>query len=369
MLLALPALLATVVSFGFNAPTSSASSTVHRWKVESIAVPNQFDQLTAEDSSVFLEAPPTLSGSFQGGCVPTKIDSQPLRLGAKISGCEPGPPGERFSIKYVRVGSLKAYWNCKPESAADRVVSFDPSTRRVTVGPIIMRVSGTCSHDYPVWVYAAGSLWVYNASAGPAGRSGAIAEVSTSTGRLETLVYVPNMPAAVIAANEDGFYVGPGEFYQSGQGIYHVAPGSRHAQFLKSVPGPMAWLFGFGHSMYAGLQYDYAKPCTDHDCQLWRFQGLTATSKIVSDDVNPGDTQPDGNASVGILITRPESPASASFDVVRINASTGVTQLLASVPVSEQGFIESTAFASGSFYVLVDEIQGEGQTRLIQISP
>ncbi|MGA8296033.1 MAG: hypothetical protein WB770_03210 [Acidimicrobiales bacterium] len=177
------------------------------------------------------------------------------------------------------------------------------------------------------------------------------------------------MPAAVIAANEDGFYVGPGEFYQSGQGIYHVAPGSRHAQFLKSVPGPMAWLFGFGHSMYAGLQYDYAKPCTDHDCQLWRFQGLTATSKMVSDDVNPGDTQPDGNASVGILITRPESPASASFDVVRINASTGVTQLLASVPVSEQGFIESTAFASGSFYVLVDEIQGEGQTRLIQISP
>jgi hypothetical protein len=177
------------------------------------------------------------------------------------------------------------------------------------------------------------------------------------------------MPAAVIGADEDGFYVGPGEFYQSGQGIYHVAPGSRRAQFLRSVPGPMAWLFGFGHSMYAGLQYDYAKPCIDHDCQLWRFEGPTATPKLVSDDVNPGDTQPVGNASVGILITRPASPASASFDVVRINPATGVTQLLASVPVSEHGFIESTAYASGSFYVLVDEIHDEGQTRLIEVSP
>ena len=367
--LALPALLAAVVSFEFNALTSSASSTVHRWKVESIAVPNQFDQLTTENSSVFLEAAPTLSGSFQGGCAPTKVDSQPLRLGAKIPGCEPGPPGERFSIKYVRVGSLHAFWNCKPESAAGHVVSFDPSTRRVTTGPIIMRVSGTCSHDYPVWVYAADSLWLYNANAGPAGRSGAIAELSASTGRLESLTYVPDMPAAVVGADEDGFYVGPGEFYQSGQGIYHVAPGSRHAQLLRSVPGPMAWLLGFGHSMYAGLQYDYAKPCIDHDCQLWQFEGLRATSKLVSDDVNPGDTQPVGDASVGILITRPQPPAYATFDVVRINASTGVTQLLASVPISKEGFIESTAYASGSFYALVDETQDEGQTRLIRVFP
>jgi hypothetical protein len=330
-------------------------------------VPNGFDQLAADDSSsVYLE-----SANFEGGCTLTRVEPQPLRLGVRIPGCDPGPPGERFAVKYVRIGSYQAWASCKPETAADRLVTFDPSTRKEVVGPIIMRVSGACSHDYPVWVYAAGSLWVYNSNAGPNGRSGAVAELSTSTGKLETLVTVPDMPAAVIAADKDGFYVGPGEFYGPGQGIYHVAPGSSHAQLVRRVPGPMAWLFGFGHSMYAALQYDYVQPCLDHDCQLWRFEGTNATPKLINSEINPGVSgiTPVGNGSVGILIVKSEpSRYPTSFDVVRIAPSTGGTELLAHVPTAKNAFIESTAYVRGSFYALVDEVPSVGPTRLIRVS-
>jgi hypothetical protein len=119
--------------------------------------------------------------------------------------------------------------------------------------------------------------------------------------------------------------------------------------------------------MYAALQHDYANPCTDRDCQLWRFEGPRATPTLISRNLVPGDELPEdgpvGNATVGILVTRPE-PASyaTSFDVVLIDPSTGTTRVLARLPVSRLQLAESSAYVSGALFVLV-----EG--RLFRVAP
>lgn len=81
----------------------------------------------------------------------------------------------------------------------------------------------------------------------------------------------------------------------------------------------------------------------------------------------PGDELPEdgpvGNATVGVLVTRPKPRSYAtSLDVVLIDPSTGTTQVVARLPVSGLQFAESSAYASGALYVLV-----EG--RLFRVAP
>jgi hypothetical protein len=350
--LAVSSLVAASVGYGVTDLTTNSSSTSPRWTVTSVAVPNEFNRLITDGSSLFL-------AGYSNSCRSTSVNPRSLRVDPSPSGCDEVPPGEKFAVQYGRSGPLQAYWNCKPQSAAVRLVRLDPATHKDVVGRVIMRVSGTCSHDYPVTVYADNAMWIYDSSGGPTGSTGIIAELSATTGALETLATVPGMPAAVFAANEDGFYIGPGEFYQVGEGIYHVLPGSSGSQFIRSVPGPMAWMFGIGHSMYAALQYDYVNPCTDHDCQLWRFEGPKATPTLISSNLAPGDELPEdgpvGGATVGILVTRPRPLTYAtSFEVVLIDPSTGTAKVVARLPVSRLQFAESSAYVSGALYVLVD---------------
>jgi hypothetical protein len=347
--LAISAFVAAGTGYAATELTTKNPPASPRWTVTSVAVPNEFNQLLAEGSSLFLKG-------FSNSCQSTTVDPQSLTLEASPAACDEVPPGEKFAVQYGRFGPLQNFWNCKPESAAVRLVSVDPATHKDVVGRVIMRVSGTCSHDYPLTVYANGAMWVYDSSAGPTGSTGAIAELSATTGALETFATVPGMPAAVLAADDDGFYIGPGEFYQSGEGIYHVDPRSSRAQLVRSVPGPMAWMFGIGHSMYAALQHGYADPCVGHDCQLWRFEGPRATPTLISRSLMPGDELPEngpvGNTTVGILVTRPQQQNYAStFDVVLIDPSTGTTQVGARFPVSRLQFAESSAYVSGALYV------------------
>ncbi|MGO9584459.1 MAG: hypothetical protein ACLP36_16870 [Acidimicrobiales bacterium] len=348
--LVVAALVAASVGYLANELATGTSTRAQRWTVTSVAVADGFDQLITDGSSIFITG-----DGFNGVCDSAVVDPQSLNLVPNNVACDAVPSGEKFSVQYGRIGSLRDYWNCKPQSAAVRLVSVDPVTHKDVVGRIIMRVSGTCSHDYPLTVYAAGSMWVYDSSAGPSGHSDAIAQLSARTGALEGFATGPGIPAPVLAADDDGFYFAPTEFYQPGQGVYYVAPGSSRAQFLRSVPGPMAWLFGFGHTMYAALQHDYAHPCADHDCQLLSLDGLSATPKLINGDVNPGDQEPAGNAGVGIIIMRPQpSSYPTSFEVIRIDPSTGTTQLLARLPVAQFQYLDATAYAGGAFYVLMN---------------
>jgi hypothetical protein len=356
--LVVAALVAASVGYLANELATGTSTRAQRWTVTSVPVADGFNQLITDGSSIFITG-----DGFNGVCDSASVDPRSLHLEPNNAACDTVPPGEKFSVQYGRIGSLQDYWNCKPQSAAVRLVSVDPVTHKDVVGRIIMRVSGTCSHDYPLTVYAAGSMWVYDSSAGPTGRSAAIAQLSARTGALEGFATGPGIPAPVLAADDDGFYFGPTEFYQPGQGICYVAPGSSRAQFLRSVPGPMAWLFGFGHTMYAALQYDYAHPCTDHDCQLLSFDGRLATPKLISGDVNPGDQEPVGNAGVGIIIMRPQpSSYATSFEVIRIDPSTRTAQLLARLPAAQLQYVESTAYAASAFYVLMNG-------RLFRVAP
>jgi hypothetical protein len=181
-------------------------------------------------------------------------------------------------------------------------------------------------------------------------------QLSATTGTLENSVTLPSMPAGVFAANDDGFFIGPGEFYKNGQEIYRVSPGASHAQLLRQVPGPMSWMYGFTHMMFAQVRFDYAAPCERGACHLWRFVGAAAAATIMNSSVPSAEQQPVGNANVGILAIEPSTSAPYPRAVVeiRIDPENGTKTILARLSVSKDQFVESSAYLAGSLYVLVE---------------
>jgi hypothetical protein len=117
----------------------------------------------------------------------------------------------------------------------------------------------------------------------------------------------------------------------------------------------MAWLFEFGHSMYAALQRDYVSPCENHDCQLWRFDGPTASARLLNSNF-AADDQPVGNGQVGLLIAQPATSRSdpKTFEAIHVDVTTGATTSLGGFRTTLSNYILSSEYLSGAMYVLME---------------
>ena len=107
---------------------------------------------------------------------------------------------------------------------AVHVARVDPATGHIEVGPVL-GIDEDASDTRPLWVYGAGSLWLYlTAPRGSANASEAL-RVSASTGQLvQTARVSPALYRPVLAADDDGLYLSPAV-----NGEAQAAPGNANA--------------------------------------------------------------------------------------------------------------------------------------------
>jgi hypothetical protein len=321
-----------------------------------------FDQLVVAHGELIVTGEVGNAVGPAAVCASAPIDPANLRLGAVTRGrCDSSP----FSGQSVWV--VNTYL---PDSnnATLAVAHIDRRTGRVVVGPVLMTY-GSYSDTRPVIAYGGRSLWIYDVetTSGPE-----VAQVSMATGQLQHTTVAPHLFKPLMAANDNGLWVGNsiqgGECTGCGppDTLYHLAPGSD--SFTVVVPGSsvVCWIEGEGDHVFAGV-VDARAGC------------LTPTTvRFNGSDPQPVFRTPDrydpvvvvGSEPGGILTIAPVRPlaigaAALSEYVIRIATSTGratvVDTLSPPFSTANQSAVipqSSQEYVDGSLYLLVPPSPG-----------
>ena len=146
-----------------------------------------------------------------------------------------------------------------------RVARVNPATGHIEVGPVL-GTDEDASDTRPLWVYGAGSLWLYlTAPRGSSNASEAL-RVSASTGQLvQTARVSPAIYRPVLAADASGLYLSPAVNGQAQAGpgnanavVFHVGIGATRSEVFYRWPagqwyGFADWMSGSGDQLSADL--------------------------------------------------------------------------------------------------------------------
>jgi hypothetical protein len=292
-------------------------------------------------------------------CVMAPVDPDALKVGDVTRGSCNDPLLQGESV--APVFGVSGHGNQTTLSIA----AADSSTGAFSVGPVIMTFAST-SDTRAEYTFGGGSLWIYDAvtSFGPVA-----VQVSERTGKVVDTVVIPELFRPLLAANDDGLWIGNSvEGSSSPDVLYHVASGStRVTGFVTSLPSgerprftrDVEWLTASGHNVWAGVG-----PAGGQQT-IWRFEGPNAKAvfHVPDRDYKPFGVVV-GSVSEGLWteVTPPRVPLvdqdNAGFeDVLYINPTTGSERLVAQVPSSTPYFAGPTAnemaIFNGRLYILV----------------
>jgi hypothetical protein len=369
--LALCVLVAGAVAFEVHAVGGSGGPALggaHRASppataVTTVSLPrhDRFDDIRAVDGRLLLSG--TVGTLAHPTCVTVPVDPRTLALG-QAAGQSCGDP----DLAGEPVAPVNTYL---PESngATIRIARWDPHIRRASTGPVVMTY-GHSSDANPVIAYGGGWLWVYDVATtnGPE-----VLQVSEATGQVVDTITAPTLYRPVMAADDDGLWLGNTvQGSSSPEVLYHVPPGGDGATGVlpSGPPGPtenhVIWLLATGHSVWSGIGPTYTEQT------IWRFDGPGATPVFHVPDKGLDPTVVVGDGTTGLFSVGPYPPFGSDIvssprvqDVVRIDPASGAETVLDSIgpfPVSATGVLGDNQLASvhGWLFVLEPTRQANG---------
>jgi hypothetical protein len=305
-------------------------------------------------------------------CVLAPVSPKTLKVGSAVhSNCD----------NPAMTGQLVAPINSRTQSYSSAQVSIavlNPRTGSYSTGPPVIAYSPS-STSSPVYAYGGNWLWLYDVAttAGPQ-----LLQINAQTGAVVNTIGAPQLFDPLMAANDDGLWLAnsfkgsPAPYV-----LYHAIPG--RSQLTGVLLGPNLhayWLTASGRHAWLGAG---SLPTVQ---TLWRFDGTDATIGL---DAPITGFQPFGQVvgdeTAGLWTVVADPPLSTSalgqirgkpLAVIRINATTGIQQVMArgpALPALEEavGLSEGESiFYRGSFFVLEPSGQlSQGFTRLTRVTP
>jgi hypothetical protein len=268
------------------------------------------------------------------------VNGQTVQLGpvASASCGDPGIWGES-------VTTVDGY-GADSSNATIAIASRDPRTGAVTEGPVVMTY-GDYSDTRPLTTDGGGWLWIYDVDT----TGGAeVLQVSASTGQVDDTVPMPKIYRPILAATDDGLWIGTsiegigssGPGYGPPSALYYVSAGSEvPITVVSETTLPVCWLVADDDSLWAGLATAANGACAKQT--IWHFVGsdLHPVNQVplVGDDLPAdglGSYSVVGDAADG-LWTATFNASANTIDVIRIDPDSGAETVAATVPVSGAG--------------------------------
>jgi len=152
--------------------------------------------------------------------VPVLRRSSPYYPGTK---CDPLIAGKTF-------GLLQSPQDSHFQYEVLRIARANPKMHAVSVGPVLLKF-GDGADARPSAAAADGWIWLYV----PSGNSADVLRFSSTSGVLEQKISIPSMGEPVIAANDDGLFLGWSNQGGLGGRVYFVSVGSSRAQLVQTT--------------------------------------------------------------------------------------------------------------------------------------
>jgi hypothetical protein len=340
-----------------TSPTARSSvSLPSRYLFNQISVTNGALSLTGEFADTTASTPP---------CASTFVDPKTLQLRqVREASCnDPTNYGQTIGIVNQHVPNSN--------NATIRVARIDAHTGHVSEGPVVM-VYSFGSTSRPVSVTGGGWLWVFDAAAtkGPE-----LLQISASSGNVVNTVTMPPIYRPILAANDDGLWLGPSITGGGPAALYYVASRSHTATVV--VPGmipsaatkrgsitqSVCWLLGDGHALWSGI----GPTCAQQTIRRYNHADLQPVFVVPDHGYAPNSVV--GDETHGLwtmqwvppLGTAIPTAAARSQVVVRIDPNTGTEQVAARVPAitfpqygdASLGLLDGqAAYFRGSLYLL-----------------
>jgi len=356
-------------------PGSSSTASGRGVRVTTVTLPSRwwFNQVSASGGRLLLSGEvPSTSNSSNSDCVAATFDPQALRIADTTSGSCSDP-----AIFGETVMEVNADSPVQSNDAAISIGRIDPQTGRMSVGPIVMTYT-SLSDTRPEVAYGGGWLWIYDVDT----TNGAeLLQVSTSSGRVEDMISMPQLYRPILAANDDGLWIGNSiEGSPAPYVLYHVSPGTDAATgVVAGSASSVFWLVGSGEQLWAGIGPSFA------DQTIWRFDGSDRDPVFRVPDDGYDPTTVVGNESDGLWTVVPypaliSKSASGPYpeDVVRIDPDSGEETVVAllphmTLPSTDEGLTAQQAvYLRGSLFVLEPPFGGYGYlgySRLVRVTP
>ena len=228
----------------------------------------------------------------------------------------------------------------------------------------------SASDTRPVSVAAGSWLWIYDVDStnGPE-----LLQVSAASGVVVNTVHMPAIYRPVMAANDDGLWLGPSlnSTVPSVAAIYHVGPGSAQATVVLGADDSVCWLVASGHDLWAGT----GPTCLQQTIRRFRGNDSRVVFAVADHGVEPNTVI--GNETDGLWTMQWVPPPSAAIqtssqlpqEIVRIDPDTGNERVVAHVretPFSNEsdesaGLVAGqAAYFRGSLYLLEPPFQQDG---------
>ncbi len=368
--------LAVIVSARGRASTRVQRTTLHegttnrarnendnarfRSRVTSISLPigSWFNQISVSDGLLLLSGEVASSRNSSAVCVAATLDPQTLQLKDTTKGSCKDPAIFGESVAVVNT-------NLPENDASISIARIDPRTGRMSLGPVIMTYA-SLSDTRPVVVYGGGWLWIYDVDTT---RDAELLQVSTSSGRVEDDVTMPQLYRPVLAANDDGLWIGNSvQGSQAPDVLYHVLPGSDAVTAVVSGSSlKTLWLVGSGDSLWAGIGPSMARQT------IWRFDGSEPRPVFRVNDRDYDPTAVVGDEAEGLWTVVPYPPVGSTLrsgpypeDVIRIDPDSGKETVVAVLPRTvlapdDEGLTTGQAsYINGSLFVLEPPFEAYG---------
>lgn len=333
-----------------------------------------FDQIVTSDGRLFLTGYVATAANLTtfSRCAIAPVNPRTLAVGKATEGGCADP-----AMSARTVAPVISYPTTGRGTVA--VARLHTKTGKVSTGPVVMTFVNS-SDTRPITTYGGGSLWIYDVDTS---RGAEALEVSATSGRVERAVSTPALVDPLIAANQNGLWLG-----NSVRGtplpdaLYHTRAEATKAQgVLSGAHGHVYWLTASGTHAWAGIGTSAAKQT------IWRFEGAAARVGLRAREAgfDPAGVVV-GDEESGLWTAVPYPPigeqvtpsANKHEDVIRIDASTGREQVMAQrspLPtlLAEEGLAEGEATVfDGSFFVLEPpfrEYNYLGFTSLVRVTP
>jgi hypothetical protein len=289
--------------------------------VTSVQLPTNLNLYSVQpDGASLLVTGDTVTG---GQCAFVRVAEAPLRVAAHgMAAC---------SRTFAEPVHPVIEYNRKNFEVRVRIARVDPSTHRVSEGPVVMTFQQSSDTQLES-AYGPRTLWLFD-TATPAGAE--VIQVSTQSGRVEDVVHMPRIFRPMLAADDDGLWLAIATNGGAGPGpspIYHVAPGA-HAPVIVHRGGRAAlWIVAAGHTVVADVLTGTTKD------EIWRFQGALGRARALAaaNDLNDWAASLAPNRSsawtVREVATNGRYFACNSLRVIKIDVATGTQSVAATVP-------------------------------------
>jgi hypothetical protein len=332
---------------------SPTTVTTARSVRSAVSLPSRylFEQISVANGSLYLFG--EIADSTSSKCASTTVDPQTLQLGQiREASCnDPTAHGQT-------VGVVNTYLQTS-NSATIRVARADPHTGHVSNGPVVMTYDNV-SDTKPVSVVGGKWLWIYDVATT---KGAELLQVSAASGKVVNTVSMPLIYRPLMAANDDGLWLGPLINGGAPAALYHVASGSKAATVVVSGHDSVCWLVGSGHDLWVGS----GPTCLQQTIRRYRGSDPRPVFAVPDHGYAPNNVV--GSETDGLWTMQWVPPPSATIqsasrlpqEVVRIDPDTGSERVVARLPgvafskytQSSSGLLEGqAAYLNGELYLL-----------------